>query len=181
MSLTKDQKRLQLEELKDKLGTASSVIYTQYIGMTVGEIGELRRKLKKAGAEMKVAKKTLMRIAAEEKNLPVMEDAHMIGPVACIFSYQDPTAGAQAAYAFSKDHQQVKFLGGLFEGKLLSKQDAMALATIPSRQVLLGTFAGMIRSPLQKFASICNSPLGGFARALKALGEKGGVPAPAAA
>lgn len=182
MALTREQKKVQLEELKDKLGKASSVLFAHYIGMSVADVSDLRKKLKATGAEMKVAKKTLMTLAAKEKGLPTPEESMMTGPVACIFSYQEPTAGAQTAFAFSKDHPQVAFLGGFFEGRLLSKADAMALATIPSRQVLLGTFAGMLRAPLQSFASICGSPLSGFARSLSELAKKGGVtPVPAAA
>ncbi len=181
MAVSREQKAVQLKELKEKFQTASSVIFAHYIGMTVTDASDLRKKLKGQGAEMKVAKKTLMAIAAKEAALPVMEEDKLDGPVACIFSFQDPLSGAQVAFKFSKDHPQITFLGGMFEGKLLSKQEAMALATIPSRQVLLAIFAGMIRSPLTKFASMCNNPLTGFARALKELEKKGGANPEAAA
>lgn len=176
MAVTKEQKKEQLADLKERFGSASSVIFAHYIGMSVGDVSQLRKKLREAGAEMKVAKKTLMKLAAQEKGLPVPDDSMITGPVACIFSEKDPTAGAQAAYTFSKEHPQVAFLGGFFEGKLLDQKSAMALATIPPRPVLLATFAGMLRSPLQSFASIINSPLTGFARALKELEKKGGMP-----
>ncbi len=172
MALTKDQKKAQVVELAEKIGKAQSVIFTHYIGLTVGDITKLRRELRAAGAEMKVAKKSLMRLAAEQKGLQMNDEKDLSGPVACIFSYNDPIAGAQAAFKFAKDHKQVSFVGGLFEGKVLSKGDAMTLATIPSRQVLLGTFAGMIRSPLVSFASICASPLTGFARGLAEIAKK---------
>ncbi len=172
MAVTKDQKKVQLAELKEKLSKASSVIFAHYIGMTVADVSALRKQLKQAGAEMKVAKKTLMRIAAAEHGLTAPDDTVLSGPVAYIFSYQDPVAGAQAALKFSKDHPQVAFLGGFFEGKLLTKKDAMTLATIPSRTVLLGTFAGMIQSPLRSFASMCNGPLSGFARATSELAKQ---------
>ncbi len=187
MAVTREQKAEQLKELKDKFTTASSVIFAHYIGMNVTDVSDLRKQLKTQGAEMKVAKKTLMAIAAKESNLPELQEDTLDGPVACIFSYQDPLSGAQIAFKFSKDHPQVAFLGGMFEGKLLSKQEAMDLATIPSRQVLLAIFASMIRSPLVKFASMMNSPLTGFARALSELEKKGGAkpqvasPAPAEA
>ena len=176
MALTKEQKKVQLQELKDNLDKAVSVIFTNYIGLTVAQVSDLRRQLKKSGAEMKVAKKTLMQLAAKEKGLPELHDSMLSGPVACIFSMNDPIAGAQVAFKFGKDNPQVSFLGGIFEGKLLSRTDAMSLANIPSRQILLGIFAGMIQSPLRSFMSICNSPLGGFARSLSELAKKGGVP-----
>ncbi|MBI2635752.1 50S ribosomal protein L10 [Candidatus Peregrinibacteria bacterium] len=172
MALTKAQKTIQLKELRDKLKSSQSVVFANYIGLKVAEVSDLRRKLKAAGAEMKVAKKTLMRIAAKEEGLPVPEENGLPGPVACIFSIADPIVGPQIAFAFSKDHPQVSFVGGLFEKKLLTKADAMALATIPGRQVLLATFAGMLRSPLRSFASIINSPLTGFARALSEKANK---------
>ncbi|MBI3618629.1 50S ribosomal protein L10 [Candidatus Peregrinibacteria bacterium] len=172
MALTKQQKTEQLRVLKEKFTKASSVIFAHYIGLTVSEVSDLRRKLKKSGAEMKVAKKTLMKLAAKELSMPAPTDELMEGPVACIFSYSDPVSGAQTAFTYAKDHQQVSLLGGIFEGKLLSKFDAKVLATIPGRQVLLATFAGMIRSPLVSFASMCDSPFTGFARLLSEIAKK---------
>ncbi|OGJ55432.1 50S ribosomal protein L10 [Candidatus Peribacteria bacterium RIFCSPHIGHO2_01_FULL_51_35] len=172
MALTRAQKEVQLAELKDKFGTASSVLFANYIGLTVAQVSDLRKKLRKGGAEMKVAKKTLMCIAAKEKGLPEPEDSMMKNAVACIFSFEDPLAGAQIAFKFSKEFPQVAFLGGIFEGKLLSQTQAKELAKMPSRQVLLAIFAGMLQSPLRSFASICNSPLTGFARALSEVAKK---------
>jgi len=172
MAVTRDQKSAQLKELKDKLKSSQSVVFTNYIGLKVSEVSELRRKLRAAGAEMKVAKKTLMRIAVKEGGLPVPEESALPGPIACIFSISDPIVGPQVAFAFSKDHPQISFVGGFFEGKLLTKADAMTLALIPGRQVLLATFAGMLQSPLRSFASIINSPLTGFARALSEKAKK---------
>ncbi|MFA6038757.1 MAG: 50S ribosomal protein L10 [Candidatus Peribacteraceae bacterium] len=172
MALTRDQKAAQLKDLKDKLGKAQSVIFANYIGLTVAEVSDLRKKLRVGNAEMKVAKKTLMSIAAKEQGMPELPEAMMSGPVACILSYNDPITGAQVAFSYAKDHPQVKFLGGLFEGKLLSQTDATTLAKIPGRQVLLAQFAGMIRSPLTSFAGMCASPLSAFARALSEKAKK---------
>ena len=97
----------------------------------------------------------------------MMKDA-----VACIFSFEGPLAGVQIAFTFSKEFPQVAFLGGIFEGKLLSQTQAKELAKMPSRQVLLAIFAGMLQSPMRSFASICNSPLTGFARALSEVVKK---------
>ena len=180
MAVSRQQKSVQLTELKEKFQKASSVIFTNYIGLTVAEASALRKKLRESGAEMKVAKKTLMRLAAKENGLPEMEDKAMTGPVACIFSFTDPLVGAQVAFTYGKDHPQVSFLGGLFEGKTISRIEAMDLAKIPSRQVLLAVFAGMIQSPLRSFMSICNNPLTSFARATSEVAKKGGFPPKAA-
>ena len=176
MALTRDQKAQQLTELKDSMSKASSVMFAHYIGLTVLDVSAFRRKLKEGKAEMKVAKKTLMRIAAKDLNLPEATDDVMEGPVACIFSFADPLTGAQIAFKYAKDHPQVELIGGMFDGKLLSKADALAMAKMPGRKELLAIFASMLRSPLSQFASMCNSPLTGFARIASELAAKGGLP-----
>jgi large subunit ribosomal protein L10 len=172
MALTKAQKQEQLTELKDKMKKSQSVIFAHYIGLTVADVSDLRNKLREGKAEMKVAKKTLMRIAAKETGLPEIADDKLDGPVACIFSFEDPLTGAQVAFKFAKDHQQVALIGGIYDGKILTKDEAVAMAKMPGRKELLGIFAGMIQSPLRSFASICNSPLTGFARALSEVAKK---------
>ena len=181
MALTKAEKAVQLQDLKEKMQQSQSVIFAHYIGLTVGDVSALRSKLKDAKAEMRVAKKTLMQIAAKDLELPELQDDLLEGPVACIFSYEDPMTGAQVAFKYAKDHPQVQLIGGIFDGKILTKADAMAFAKMPNRQQLLGIFAGMLQSPLRSFASMCNSPLSGFARGLSELAKKGGIPAAASA
>lgn len=175
MALTRDQKTAQIQELVEKMKESQSVMFSHYIGMTVAESSELRHQLREAKAEMKVAKKTLIKIAAKEAGLPDVTDDAMEGPVSLIFSFEDPLSGAQIAFKFAKTHEQVALVGGIFEGKILSKREAMELAQMPSREVLLATFMSMVRSPLFSFASMCNSPMTGFARALSEIAKKGGV------
>lgn len=174
MAVTKEQKRLQLEELKEKFQKAQSIIFAHYIGLTVGEVSELRGTLRKSNAEMKVAKKTLMAIAAKEVGLPEIDESKLDGAVSCIFSFEDPLSGAQIAFKFAKAHSQVELIGGIFDGKILNKAEATAMATIPSRIELLATFAGMLQSPLRKFMSMSNGPLSGFARGISQMADKGG-------
>lgn len=169
MALTKDQKTAQLNELKDKMGRSQSIIFAHYIGMNVADVSEFRSKLKGGDAEMKVAKKTLMQIAAKELNMPEITDGAIDGPVACIFSYTDPLSGAQTAFQFSKAHPQVAIIGGIFEGKVLSKEEAVRFSKIPGKLQLLGMFAAML-----------NSPLSSFARGLSELAKQKEAPAPEA-
>ena len=170
--LTRAEKAAQLKDLTDKMKQCKSVLFAHYIGMTVADVSDLRRKLRSTKAEMKVAKKTLMQIATKDAGLPEVSESMIDGPVACIFSFDDPIAGAQIAFKFSKDHPQVELIGGIFDGKILSKEEAVTFAKIPGRQQLLGIFASMIRSPLQNFASMCGSPLQQFARSVSELAKK---------
>ena len=165
MALTKVQKAAQLTELKEKMKKSTSVMFAHYIGLTVGDVSDLRNQLKKSDAEMKVAKKTLMQLAAKDLNLPELTDDAMNGPVACIFSFSDPLTGAQVAFKFAKDHPQVELIGGIFEGKLISKDQAVAIAKIPGKTQLLGMFMAM-----------CNGPLSSFARGLSELAKQKEAP-----
>ncbi len=168
MAVTKAQKTEILADLKDKLQKSKSVIFAHYIGMTVADVSDLRGKLKKSKSEMKVAKKTLMKIAAKDLNMPEPSDEMLDGAVACIFSFEDPLSGAQIAFKFAKTHEQVKLIGGIYEGKLISKEEAIALAKIPGKEALLSMFAAM-----------CIGPLSSFARGLSELAKMKEAPAPA--
>lgn len=152
MALTRAQKVDQLAELKENMQKSQSVIFAHYLGLNVADVSSLRSDLKKGKAEMKVAKKTLMQIAAKELNMPELSNELLNGAVACIFSFEDPLSGAQIAFKFSKAHKQVELIGGVFEGKLLSQEEAIRLAKIPGKLQLLGMFAAMINSPLTSFA-----------------------------
>ena len=174
MALTKDQKTAQVTELTKKLKDAQSVMFGHYIGLNVSDVSDLRNQLRENGAEMKVMKKTLIQLAFKEAGLPDIAPKEIDGPVACILSYEDPLSGAQTAFKFSKENDKVKLVGGVFDGKLLSADESMELAKMPGREQLLGMFVGMLRSPLVSFASLCTSPLGGFARALDQMADKGG-------
>lgn len=166
MALTRDQKQAQVADLTQKFQTASSVIFSHYLGLTVADVSALRSTLREKKSEMKVAKKTLIRIAAKNAGLPDIGADHLPGDIACIFSFEDPIVGAQTTFAFGKDHPQIALVGGVFDGKLLSEREAKEFASLPSREQLLATFMSMVRSPLSSFASICSSPLRGFAMAL---------------
>jgi len=175
MAISRSKKEDQVAELTSKLSDSASIVFTQYIGLSVGEAGDLRNKLKEAGSEMKVAKKTLIKIAAKNAGLPELTNDLLDGPIACVFNYTDPISGAQVLRGFGKDHEQVSIVGAVFDGTILGKDQAVELSKLPSREVLTATFMGMLQSPLRSFMSACNSPLSGIARGLSQLAEKGGL------
>lgn len=173
MALSRSQKTTQLTELKDKMKKSQSIMFAHYIGLNVAAVSKLRGKLKESKAEMKVAKKSLMQLAAKELQLPEISDETLNGPVACIFSFDDALAGAQVAFTFSKENPQVKLIGGIYDGKIVSAEEAVALAKIPSKLQLLGIFASMLNTPLRSFAI-------GLSEIAKKKAEPA-APAPAAA
>lgn len=167
MAITRTEKAQCTKDLADKWKRASSILFANYIGLSVTNISRLRCQLKTVDAEMKVAKKTLLRRAAEALKNPFPEEKDLPGPIACIFNYDDPLSGARVAFAFGREHPQVQLVGAIFEGNLLTGSAAVALAQIPPRLALLSTFAGLCSAPLQQFASACSTPLRGFALALR--------------
>ncbi len=166
MAVTRVQKEAILKDLVEKMGAAQSIMFAHYIGLTVAEVAAFRNQLRDAKAEMKVAKKTLIAMAAKQAGLPEIKEEMLDGPVTLILSSIDPLSGAQVAYKFGKTHSQVELIGGVFEGKVVNKAQALELAKIPSRDQLLTIFAYMIRSPLSSFA-----------RGMKQIAEKQTEPA----
>ncbi len=181
MALTRTQKESQVTALTEKMKNASSVIFTHYLGLTVSDITKLRAHLRQEEAEMQVAKKSLIQLAAKNANAPEIADSVIPGGVACIFSYKEPTAGASVTHKFGKDHPQIKLVGGIFSGKVLTSAEASEMATIPSKIQLIGMFMAMCNTPLTQFASAIGSPLTGFARALSEIAKKKELSAPAPA
>lgn len=172
MAITRTQKAQLTKDLTEKWKKASAVLFAQYSGLSVANISRLRCQLKQADAEMKVAKKTLLRLAAASLKHPFPEETDLPGPIACIFNYADPLSGARIAFAFGKDHPQVRLVGAIFEGNVLSGPAAVSLAQIPPRLTLLASFANLCRAPLQQCASVCSSPLQSFAIALQEHAKK---------
>ena len=173
MALTKDQKQAQITELRADLKKAKSLVWLKYRGLTVLDVSNLRRRVRAKNAKMKVAKKTLLRIAAKEEGMTEITDQVMgTEPLAFIFSFEDEVSGAKVVFEFSRENDEVKLTGGLLNGKILSEKEAQELAKLLSREELLAKFAGMIQSPLRNFASMCSTPLRSFAIALKEVAAK---------
>jgi large subunit ribosomal protein L10 len=182
MALTKDQKKAQVTDLREALKKAKSVVFMKYRGLTVSAVDDLRGKMNEKDARMKVAKKTLFNIAANEEGLPeVPEETFGKTPVAVVFSFEDEMSGAKVAFEFGKSNDAVELVGGILNGKVLNKEQAIDLAKMLSKDETLAKFAAMLRAPLVSFASMCDSPLGGFARAVKEIAEKKEKEAPAPA
>ena len=172
MALTRVQKSAQLQGLKESLTKAKSVVFVHFSGIKVGDASMFRRKLGERKAMMKVAKKTLFHIAARELGYPEMPETAMDGPVGFIFSFEDEISGAKVALEFGRTNEAVKLIGGILNGEILSKAEAIEFAKILSREQLLAQFAMMLQAPLSNFASMSNAPLGGFARGLKQVADK---------
>ncbi len=168
-------------EVKERLENATSVVVTEYRGLTVAEMQELRGQLRPSGARYKVYKNTLVRRAADEAGLELAD--HLVGPTALAFA--EPAEGedrgdvvsmAKALRDFAKAHPNLIIKGGLFDGDPIDADGIRALADIEPREVLLAKLAGLMAAPMQQFASLLQAVPREFAGLLQALIDEGGAP-----
>lgn len=162
MPITRKRKEEQLAELVDKFKRAKTVSFAQNKGLTVFEVKELRGKLREKNSDMKIAKKTLMKIAAKEAGYKDVPDDVLKGAVGAVFTYDDDiVAGAKTIYEYAKKHEALALLGALLDGKVLNTAEAKTLAMTPSKEELL-----------TKLVYLLNSPVAGFVRVLDAIAKK---------
>jgi large subunit ribosomal protein L10 len=140
-------------DIKESLEGSEAVFLTEYRGLTVKAVQELRSNLRSSGAEYKVVKMTLARRAAGEAGISGL-DEYLLGPTALAFAKSDPVATAKALKDFSKSHEVFVLKAGVLSGKLLSPEEISRLAEIESREVLLAKIAGAAKAPLAKAAGL---------------------------
>jgi large subunit ribosomal protein L10 len=172
-----------VDEVRERLTSSSAVLLTEYRGLKVSELAELRRNLRAAGGDYKIYKNTLVRFAVRETGIEGIEEL-LVGPTALAFVDGDAAAVAKALRDFSRGNQALVLKGGVLGSKVLSADDAKALADLPSREVLLARIAGGLAAPMQQFAGLLQALPRNLAYGLKALIDQkvaGGEAAPAPA
>jgi large subunit ribosomal protein L10 len=156
-------------DLKERLGRATVVISTEYRGLTVKEMQELRRKLREGGLEVKVVKNTLLKRAAEEAGHPDVTSI-VEGPTALALAYGDVIEAAKAVTGYAQGAPApFSVRGGYMEGTVLSANDLRDLTKIPPRPVLIAQFMGQMQSPLAGFVALLDAPLHELTGLLRAL------------
>jgi large subunit ribosomal protein L10 len=166
----REDKARAVAEIAERLGS-STVILTEYRGLTVGELAELRRTLAGGGAEYKVVKNTLATIAARRAGTEGIVSM-LEGPTAAAFVSGDVAVVAKLLAEFAKRAPALVIKGGLFEGRVLDASTARRLATLESREVMLAKLAGMLVTPVQQAANLFAAPLSKLGAALAQLKEK---------
>ena len=160
-----------VEEIVGKLSTAKAVFVSEYRGMTVKGLADLRTALRDSGAEHKVYKNTLAILAAREAGLEVLEPL-LVGPTSLTFATDDTVAAAKALNTVAKGNPLLILKGGALGTSVLSVDDVKALADLPSRDQLLALFAGALQAPLVKTAGLLQALPRNFAYGLSALIEQ---------
>jgi len=165
-----------VDEVRVRLAGASAAVVTEYRGLTVADLAELRRNLAAAGGEYKVYKNTLVRRAISGGDHQALESL-LTGPTAIAFVNGDVSAVAKALREFARTYPSLVVKGGLLEGNFLSPSQLTVMADLPSRDVLLSRLAGTFAAPLSQLAGLLEALPRNFAYGLSALVEqRGGVP-----
>jgi large subunit ribosomal protein L10 len=169
--ITKEKKSQQIAELSEKFSTSKAIVLTDYKGLTVSEISDLRQKLKEVGSEYRVAKNTLSVIAS--KGTPVEAAAdHFIGPTAIVFGLEDPVSTVKKVLDFSEKNDKLKVKAGIIDGRLYGLDEIKAISKLPPRDVLLGMLVGAMQAPVSKMVRLLSATVTRFAYALEALKNK---------
>lgn len=140
-------------DIKDKLQNSEAVFFTEYRGLTVKAVQDLRRSLRSSGAEYKVVKMTLAKLAADDAGIEGL-DEFLAGPTALAFAKADPVATAKALKDFGKSNEVFVLKAGVMAGAILTPEEISKLADIEPREVLLAKIAGAAKAPLIKAAGM---------------------------
>lgn len=144
-----------IDEIKDNFDGAQGVVVVNYSGLTVEQDTQLRKQLREAGVTYKVYKNTMIRFAAKGTEFEALEP-HLEGPTALAVSKEDATAPARVLAEFAKKADKLELKAGVVEGTYYDAKGIQVIATIPSREVLLGKLLGSIQSPIANFARVIN-------------------------
>jgi large subunit ribosomal protein L10 len=171
-----------VDEVREKFESSDAVLFTEYRGLTVQNLAELRASLSAVGGEYRVYKNTLVRLATKDLAVDKSFEDDLVGPTAIAFVGQKPdgTPGdavmvAKALQAFAKSNPLLIIKGGLLGSHVLDAESAKALASVAPRDELLSRLAGGIAAPMREFASLLQAIPASFAYGLKALIDAGGA------
>ena len=171
MSVARTEKAAVVADVREKFAASNSVIVTEYRGLSVGALANLRRALRPLGAEYKVYKNTLVKIAARDGDMAAV-DSMVGGPVAIAFVNGEVSAVAKALRDFAKENTALKLMGAVVDGKAVDAKGVKALADLPSRDVMLAKFAGLLKAPMSNTAYLLSALPRKAAYGLKALVEQ---------
>ena len=165
---TKAFKKDKIESIKEKISKAKVAVVSEYKGLSVDEITNLRRKLQKQGGDYTVTKNTLAKIAVKGTEYEVLTDCFK-GPIALALGFEDEVSPAKVLANFIKEVKKGEILAAALDGKLLSADEANALAKLPSKEEIYAKMLGCIKSPASGIANATNSVITQLVRTMAAV------------
>ena len=164
-------KERHVEALRKQVEGVRSAFLFGYRGLTVNQVTDLRARIRKTSSSYQVLKNRLAARALESTPLAPLRE-HLKGPLAMTFHPAEPIALAKVLTDFAKDNPQLEFKAGLLDGRPLTAADVAALASLPSREVLLGQLLGQMTSPLASFQRVLLAPVRDFASVLDQIAKQ---------
>ncbi|MCQ4635469.1 50S ribosomal protein L10 [Anaerovorax odorimutans] len=149
------EKQAVIDEIKEKLEKAQAAVVIDYMGITVAQADEMRKKLREADVDYTVYKNTLAKRAIEGTKYECLADA-LAGPSAFAISYEDATAPARVINGVIEEYKKMEFKAGVIEGEFFDAEGVKQIAKIPSRENLIAKFMGSVQSPIANFARVLN-------------------------
>ena len=168
--MNRDEKAELIETLQTTLNASTTVVVAHQVGMTVAESGDLRAKMREAGAGFKVTKNRIAKLALNNTPHTALESL-FTGPTA-IGTSADPVAAAKVLVEYAKGNDKLTIVGGSMDGKSLDKAGVEALAKLPSLDELRGKLVGILQAPAAKLARVAQAPAGKVARVIKARSDQ---------
>ncbi len=157
-----------IEEVRQSFDAAEAVVLTEYRGLGVAELAQLRRSLSNAGGRYKIFKNTLVRLALEDSDVDVPGDL-LTGPTAIAFANENISMVVSALREFARSNHDLVIKGGVLGGSVLSAQETLRLADLPSRDVVLSQLAGAFTAPIQQMAGLLTAVPRALAYGMAAL------------
>ena len=154
--MSKDAKKVYVEEMKKNFTSNESVMIAQYQGLNVTELDELRKELRNKGILFKITKNRITKIAIKETPVKDLEK-YFTGPTAAAIS-SDPITTAKILTKFAKSHNKLKIVAGFMDGKVLDQKEVAIIATLPSLEEARAKIVGILATPAQKLVSILLAP-----------------------
>ena len=154
------QKLDRVSALADKLARSTIAVTADYTGISVNEMNELRRQMRANGVEFTIIKNTLMNLAADAANRPLVKDI-VQGPTAIAFGYEDPLDVAKAITDFVRTNRSVLAVKGAImeDGPVMSPEEVTRLASLPPKPQLIANLLGQLQAPMQRLLRVLNGPL----------------------
>jgi len=171
MIATKERKQETVEALAGRLKQSATIYLTDFTGLNVARLTDLRRRLRAAGVEYVVVKNTLAKRAFDAAQVGGL-DAHLEGPTGLVLAGADPVAPAKVLAEFAREHERLAVKAGLVDGKAVAAEQVKRLALLPSRAELMGQVGGALQAPLSGFVGALNGLLLMMAGALEALKDQ---------
>lgn len=166
--MNKESKGQVVSEVREKIQKAKALFITEYKGLKVGELTNMRRDLRTKDGDMKIVKNTLFLLAAKGI-LPEIESTIFTGPTAVVFSYGDPGTVVKQIVGFSKTNPLLVIKGGVLDNTFITADKIVMLATLPDRETMLGIFVHTLSSPLSRLVYAVASPVSGLLNALNGI------------